>query len=87
MLYEIDGGLTAAPELFSNLTSIVFAALTLAHAMMMPLGGAVPGETDTTLPTVAPAKAILMVVPVLAGIFGGLMLAFPLRIPDHTEPL
>ena len=86
-LYPIEGGFTAAPELFSNRISMVLAALTRAQAMTIPLGKALEGETATTLPTVAPAKAKLTVVPELTGILGGSIPIPPLIMPLHVLPL
>ena len=83
----MDGGFTAAVELFSNRTCIWLAALTLAQAMIMPLGNAAEGEMVTTAPTVAPVNAKVTVVPVLAGILAGSIPIPPLTIPPQAAPL
>ena len=81
------GGFILPPVVFSNLISTVLAALTLAQAIMIPLGNTLSGETATALPVVAPVTATAIVEPVLAGIDGILMFMEARIIPAHCVPL
>ena len=59
MLKFCAAGFIGPFELFSNRISRVLAALTLAHAIIIPLDNAEVGETDTALPVVAPVTVTL----------------------------
>ena len=81
MLKFCAAGFIGPFELFSNRISRVLAALTLAHAIIIPLDNAEVGETDTALPVVAPVTVTLTVLPLPAGILGTSILFVPLTIP------